>query len=63
MMRLELVKRTHKSRLMSVLSPLLAVAATVVFAGIVFAAQERARAGERPGIAGAKAKIDHVVIS
>ena len=39
MMRLELVKRTHKSRLMSVLSPLLAVAATVVFAGVVFAAQ------------------------
>ncbi|WP_026784553.1 ABC transporter permease [Pleomorphomonas koreensis] len=38
-MRLELVKRTHKSRLMSVLSPLLAVAATVVFAGVVFAAQ------------------------
>ncbi len=39
MMRLELVKRAEKSRLMSVLSPVVAVALTVVFAGIVFAAQ------------------------
>lgn len=42
-MRLELVKRAEKSRLMSVLSPVVAVALTVVFAGIVFAVQ-----GENP---------------
>lgn len=38
-MRIELVKRSEKSRLMSVMSPVIAVLMTVVFAGAVFALQ------------------------
>jgi simple sugar transport system permease protein len=38
-MRIELVKRAEQSRVMSVLSPIIAVVATVAFAGAVFASQ------------------------
>jgi simple sugar transport system permease protein len=38
-MRIELVKRPQVSRVMSVVSPLIAVGLSVIFAGIVFAAQ------------------------
>lgn len=38
-MRVELVKRSERSRVMSLMSPVIAVALTVVFAGIVFSAQ------------------------